>query len=48
MKLSLLPLLVCAATEVSGSTLNKRSGFPQDEPIDGNGKGGPILGNFST
>ena len=46
MKLSDLPLLFCAAVAASGSTLNKRSQFSQGEPIDDNGKGGPILGQF--
>ncbi|KAE9365717.1 putative oxalate decarboxylase oxdC [Stipitochalara longipes BDJ] len=44
MKFSQLSLVAIAAASVSGTALNKRSGFGQGEPIDDNGKGGPILG----
>jgi len=44
MKFAYLAIVFGAATAASGSTLNKRSEFAQGEPIDDNGKGGPILG----
>lgn len=44
MKFAYLAIVFGAATAASGSTLDKKSEFAQGEPIDDNGKGGPILG----
>jgi oxalate decarboxylase len=44
MKFAYLAIVFGAAAAASGSTLDKKSEFAQGEPIDDNGKGGPILG----
>ena len=47
---SLLLSAAVGASAVPSSHLEKRGtpGFAQGEPIDGNGKGAPILGNIET